>query len=106
MPDSLLPTLDKLPRHAYTFLWADYVELLCLCNSNGLVSRGNLQAQVQESEDTQNDFTEAEEDGDEDHLTDAGHATELLIAVAAYPVNGSTCWPSCGFWKTGSAASF
>jgi hypothetical protein len=81
MPDSLLPTLDKLPRHAYTFLWADYVELLCLCNSNGLVSRGNLQAQVQESEDTQNDFTEAEEDGDEDHLTDAGETLHDKVSA-------------------------
>ena len=32
MPEPLLLALDTLPRHAYPFLWADYVELLCLCS--------------------------------------------------------------------------
>lgn len=54
MPD-LFNRLDILPRHAYPFLWADYVELLCLCSKNGLVSRGNLQAQMQEAQDIQVD---------------------------------------------------
>jgi len=54
MPD-LFKQLDVLPRHSYPFLWADYVELLCLCSKNGLISRGNLQAQVQEAQDTQID---------------------------------------------------
>lgn len=54
MPD-LFKRLDVLPRHPYPFLWADYVELLCLCSKNRLVSRGNLQAQVQEAQDVQVD---------------------------------------------------
>lgn len=54
MPD-LFKRLDVLPRYPHPFLWADYVELLCLCSKNGLVSRGNLQAQVQEAQDVQID---------------------------------------------------
>ena len=54
MPD-LFQRLDVLPRHSYPFLWADYVELMCICSQNGLVSRGNLQAQVQEAQDVQID---------------------------------------------------
>jgi hypothetical protein len=64
MPD-LFKRLDVLPRHPYPFLWADYVELLCLCSKNGLVSRGNLQAQVQEAQDVQVD---AHIDGDIDDV--------------------------------------
>ncbi|MBI2749956.1 MAG: hypothetical protein HYX43_11620 [Burkholderiales bacterium] len=74
MPDPLLLPLDVLPRHAYPFLWADYVELLCLCSRNGLVSKGNLQAQVQESADVQADF--GAEDPDDDEGEEA--APELL----------------------------
>lgn len=55
MPDPLLRALDVTPRHAYPFLWADYVELLCLCSRNGWVSRGNVQAQTQEAQDLQVD---------------------------------------------------
>ncbi|PJK08666.1 hypothetical protein CO608_08425 [Lysobacteraceae bacterium NML08-0793] len=55
MPEPLLTPLDSLPRHSDIFLWADYVELLCLCGRNGFVSRGNLQAQVQEAQDLQAD---------------------------------------------------
>lgn len=67
MPDPLLLPLDVVPRHAYTFLWADYVELLCLCSRNGHVSKGNLQAQVEESADVQIDFgTEDTDDAEDD----------------------------------------
>jgi hypothetical protein len=68
MPDPLLLPLDVVPRHAYAFLWADYVELLCLCSRNGLVSKGNLQAQVQEAVDVQSDFgtDDADDDPPED----------------------------------------
>jgi hypothetical protein len=67
MPEPLLLPLDVVPRHAYTFLWADYVELLCLCSRNGLVSKGNLQAQVKESADVQMDFgtDDADDAGDD-----------------------------------------
>lgn len=72
MPDPLLLPLDVVPRHAYAFLWADYVELLCLCSRNGLVSKGNLQAQVQEAADVQSDFgTDDAEDAEDDPPEDA-----------------------------------
>lgn len=66
MPD-LFKRLDVLPRHPYPFLWADYVELLCLCTKNGMVSRGNLQAQVQEAQDVQVD-ADVDGDGDVDDI--------------------------------------
>ena len=52
---AMLPDLSKVPRHAYSFLWADYVELLCLCGRNGLVSKGNIDASTQEAGDVQAD---------------------------------------------------
>lgn len=58
MPEPLFRSLDVLPRHSYLFLWADYVELLCLCSKNGIVAKGNLQAQQQEAEDLQTDAGE------------------------------------------------
>lgn len=61
MPESLFLSLDVLPRHSYSFLWADYVELLCLCSKNGIVAKGNLQAQQQEAEDLQADAGEDEQ---------------------------------------------
>lgn len=61
MSEPLLLSLDVLPRHSYSFLWADYVELLCLCSKNGIVAKGNLQAQQQEAEDLQTDA------GDDEH---------------------------------------
>jgi hypothetical protein len=74
MPD-LFKRLDILPRHAYPFLWADYVELLCLCSKNGLVSRGNLQAQVQEAQDVQVD---ADIDGDVDDIAGPDDESAVL----------------------------
>lgn len=55
MAKPLFLGLDRVPRHSYTFLWADYVELLCLRSQNGLFSKGNLHAQEQEAEDVQSD---------------------------------------------------
>lgn len=74
MPD-LFKQLDILPRHRYPFLWADYVELLCLCSKNGLVSRGNLQAQVQEAQDIQVDADIDEEA----ELDDGGSEDESAV---------------------------
>ena len=74
MPD-LFKRLDVLPRHPYPFLWADYVELLCLCSKNGLVSRGNLQAQVQEAQDVQVD---ADIDGDGDEIAGPNDESTVL----------------------------
>ena len=62
MPDPLFRAIDEMPRHAYPFLWADYVELLCLCSRNGSVSSGNLQALRQEAQDVQ-----ADDYDDDDH---------------------------------------
>lgn len=64
--EPLLPVLDVLPRHAYPFLWADYVELLCLCSRNGHVSKGNVQAQAQEARDLQADADENDDNDDDD----------------------------------------
>ena len=61
MPEPLFLSLDVLPRHSYSFLWADYVELLCLCSKNGILAKGNLQAQQQEAEDLQTDAGEDEQ---------------------------------------------
>jgi hypothetical protein len=47
----ILIDLNRRPRQAYPFLWADYVELLALCSQDGRYSRGNLEEAVQESAD-------------------------------------------------------
>jgi hypothetical protein len=59
---TLINDLGKVPRHSYGFLWADYVELLCLCSINRAISKGNVAAQTQEASDTQAD-SEVEEIG-------------------------------------------
>lgn len=69
MPDPLFLPLDVLPRHSYSFLWADYVELLCLCSKNGIVAKGNLQAQQQEAQDLQSDAGDDEHYSMEDDLS-------------------------------------
>lgn len=66
MPEPLFRSLDVLPRHSYSFLWADYVELLCLCSKNDIVAKGNLQAQLQEAEDLQTDAGQDELNSIED----------------------------------------
>lgn len=65
----LFRSIDVVPRHTHDFLWADYVELLCLCSRNGTVSSGNLQALAQEAEDVQ---------ADSDDLTDRSEEPEVL----------------------------
>ncbi len=65
----ILSGLDTKPRQAYTFLWADYVELLTLCGEDGRFSRGNLEELQQEGEELQVDddginFTSTEQDDD------------------------------------------
>ncbi|CAM3848319.1 hypothetical protein DETS111669_29640 [Delftia tsuruhatensis] len=50
---ALLTDVGKVPRLSYPFLWADYVELLCLFNGNGIVSKGNIDSQKQEANDLQ-----------------------------------------------------
>ena len=67
---ALLADIGKVPRHAYSFLWADYVELVCLCSRNGLVSKGNMDATAQEANDTQID-------SDEDAQTDREDSEEM-----------------------------
>lgn len=68
MSKPLFLPLDVLPRHSYSFLWADYVELLCLCSKNGIVAKNNLQAQQQEAEDLQIEAGEDEWNFTEDDL--------------------------------------
>lgn len=67
---ALLADIGKVPRHAYPFLWADYVELLCLTSQNGLVSKGNLEAQTQEAADTQTDSDEDQTGSEESEELD------------------------------------
>jgi len=55
MSDPILTGLDTQPRHAYSFLWADYVELLALCSSDGVFSRSGLQEIAQEGGDLQSE---------------------------------------------------
>lgn len=71
----LFKPLDVLPRFTYTFLWADYVELLCLCSANGSVSKGNLQAQSQEAEDLQADSEDDDFPQDDPRQRDDRSAT-------------------------------
>lgn len=66
----LLGDIGKVPRHAYPFLWADYVELLCLCSRNGMISKGNIDAQTQEAGDVQADSVDPTEDGQESEEVD------------------------------------
>lgn len=70
MPE-LLTALDTLPRYAYPFLWADYVELMCLCSRNDFISSGNFQAQVQEAADVQADTLHNENHDATDQDADA-----------------------------------
>lgn len=67
---AILTGLDKVPRHAYSFLWADYVELLCLCSLNGFVSKGNIDAATQEAGDVQVDSVDSLDDGMESEELD------------------------------------
>ncbi|MBF5003384.1 hypothetical protein [Diaphorobacter caeni] len=65
---ALFTDLAKVPRNAYTFLWADYVELTCICSKNGLVSKGNIDAITQEATDVQADsvdFIDKNEESEE-----------------------------------------
>ena len=66
----LLADLGKVPRHAYPFLWADFAELLCLCSSNGYVSKGNIDAYTQEADDVQIDSDEDAPEQEETAETD------------------------------------
>jgi hypothetical protein len=59
---ALFKNLDRVPSWGYDFLWADYVELLCLCSQNGCVSSANIQTYTQEAFDTQADFQSDDED--------------------------------------------
>lgn len=61
----LLVDTSKVPRHGYSFLWADYVELMCLCSRNKIISKGNIDAQTQEAGDVQSDSVDLGEDGEE-----------------------------------------
>ena len=61
----LLVDTSKVPRHGYSFLWADYVELMCLCSRNQMISKGNIDAQTQEAGDVQSDSVEFGEEGEE-----------------------------------------
>ena len=60
MADPILTDLHKSPRHAYPFLWADYVELLALCSQDGRYSRANLEETDQEGSDLQRDGDDEE----------------------------------------------
>lgn len=62
---ALLVDTSKVPRHGYSFLWADYVELMCLCSRNKMISKGNIDAQTQEAGDVQADSVEFGEEGEE-----------------------------------------
>lgn len=95
MPDVLFKALDVLPRHAYPFLWADYVELLCLCNSNGMVSKGNIHEQTEESLDVQrdagdSDIADESTTSRDDRLADRWNdiAGRFKVRAASWPV-----WP-------------
>lgn len=68
--------LCKVPSFSYPFLWADYVELLCLCSENGVVSKGNIDAATQEAQDIQvSDWQDDE--GWSDDQADAAQSEEL-----------------------------
>ena len=64
--------ISKIPRHGYSFLWADYVELLCLCSRNQMISKGNIDAQTQEAGDVQSDSVSLGEVGQESEEIDDG----------------------------------
>jgi hypothetical protein len=91
----LFQNIETLPRHEYPFLWADYVELRCLLNRNGIFSKGNIQEKIQESEDIQTDANEDIVAGEESEDTDDRMAFRwddvqyfLRIREKSFPV-----WP-------------
>jgi len=51
MPNKILCGLDKVPRLPHLFLWADYVELLCLTNLDGIFSPSHLNEAMSETDD-------------------------------------------------------
>lgn len=75
---SLIKTLDSLPKPAIDeHLWADYIELLCLFDTDGVTSKELLLDRIQERRDLggeleeleaeiEEDYVEAEENDDED----------------------------------------
>ena len=42
MKANAIISLDKLPAHSDIHLWADFIELLCLCNLDGYVSKADV----------------------------------------------------------------
>ena len=92
----LLTGLDKVPRHAYPFLWAVYVELLCLCGQNGFVSKGNIDAITQEAGDVQSDSVEALiGDMESEDLDDSVSQrwADIHARLTARSKQYQDCWP-------------
>lgn len=103
MPD-LFRSIDLVPRHTYDFLWADYVELLCLCSKNKCVSSGNLQAITQETQDLQTDSDEASQDLEAPEVLD-DRISNRWVDIKRRLQMRSKSWPSWPFQLDGAVLS-
>lgn len=102
MPDlPLFRAIDVVPRHAYDFLWADYVELLCLCSRNGCVSSGNVQALTQETQDVQTDCDEEPHVHEDPEVLDDRVAKRWTDIRRRFQTR-SASWPAWPFVLDGS----
>lgn len=46
-----LQNLDSLPKDSDAYIWADYIEMLCLVNADGIVTRSDILDRVRERSD-------------------------------------------------------
>lgn len=71
MSEPVLTKLGNLPRYPFSFLWADYVELLCLCSLDGRFSRGEMGEIAQEGDDIVIDNDDEPRPGPSEEADDA-----------------------------------
>ncbi|NJM06763.1 hypothetical protein HC891_12145, partial [Candidatus Gracilibacteria bacterium] len=60
--DTPLLSLDALPARSDSFVWADYIELLCFANADGFVSQADVLDRIRERKDLGGELDEVEEE--------------------------------------------
>lgn len=70
-----ISNLDSLPKSAEDHLWSDYIELLCLLNVDGVVSKADILDRVRERKDLGGEI----EDLNDEIIKDASEDRDLLL---------------------------
>lgn len=107
--DAILKGLDDLPKSSDTYLWCDYIELLCITSVDKRFSLGEVIELVNDARDISASFVEddIDEDSDEDELpapidveTDSPQSQDIVEARMA------RVFPSFAFRKEVFGASY